>query len=145
MSFFFLIYSSIKEEKNFALDVYRYLNRRYPKTVVVDYGGLASDPIIQSRDAGPFKLIEVKVVTKKVTDRSDRDLILRGEVNPEKISNAELVVAIPSYNEADSVAFPVQQADRGIESFFADRQSVIINCDNNSDDGTKEIFLSIRT
>ncbi|MFX1246825.1 MAG: hypothetical protein ACFFBQ_05530, partial [Promethearchaeota archaeon] len=81
----------IKEEKNFALDVYRYLNRRYPKTVVVDYGGLASDPIIQSRDAGPFKLIEVKVVTKKVTDRSDRDLILRGEVNPEKFHGEKSV------------------------------------------------------
>ncbi len=67
------------------------------------------------------------------------------EVNPEDITRAEFVVAIPSYNEADSIAFPVQQADRGIESFFGNRKSVIINCDNNSDDGTREIFLGIRT
>jgi glycosyltransferase involved in cell wall biosynthesis len=67
------------------------------------------------------------------------------EVNPEGIKKAEFVVAIPSYNEADSIAFPVQQADRGIASFLGNRNSVIINCDNNSDDGTKEIFLGIRT
>jgi len=67
------------------------------------------------------------------------------EVNPENIKKADFVVAIPSYNEADSIAFPVQQADRGVQSYFKDMSSVIINCDNNSGDGTKEIFLSIRT
>jgi len=67
------------------------------------------------------------------------------EVNPDNIKKAAFVVAIPSYNEADSIAFPVQQADQGIHSFFGNRESVIINCDNNSDDGTKEIFLGIKT
>jgi glycosyltransferase involved in cell wall biosynthesis len=67
------------------------------------------------------------------------------EVNPDNIKKATFVVAIPSYNEADSIAFPVQQADQGIQSFFGDIKSVIINCDNNSDDGTKEIFLGIKT
>jgi len=67
------------------------------------------------------------------------------EVNPENIKKAAFVVAIPSFNEADSIAFPVQQADQGIQSFFGDIESVIINCDNNSDDGTKEIFLGIKT
>ena len=67
------------------------------------------------------------------------------EVNPENIKKAEFVVAIPSYNEADSIAFPVQQADKGIQSFFGSMRSVIINCDNNSNDGTKEIFLGIKT
>lgn len=67
------------------------------------------------------------------------------EVNPDNIKKAAFVVAIPSYNEADSIAFPVQQADQGIQSFFGDIDSVIINCDNNSDDGTKEIFLGIKT
>jgi len=67
------------------------------------------------------------------------------EVNPDNIKKATFVVAIPSFNEADSIAFPVQQADQGIQSFFGDIESVIINCDNNSDDGTKEIFLGIKT
>jgi glycosyltransferase involved in cell wall biosynthesis len=67
------------------------------------------------------------------------------EVNPENIKKATFVVAIPSYNEADSIAFPVQQADKGIQSFFGNMKSVIINCDNNSNDGTKEIFLGTKT
>ena len=67
------------------------------------------------------------------------------EINPENIKKAEFVVAIPSYNEVDSIAFPVQQADKGIRSFFGNMKSVIINCDNNSNDGTKEIFLGIKT
>ncbi|HUU39895.1 MAG TPA: glycosyltransferase [Desulfatiglandales bacterium] len=67
------------------------------------------------------------------------------EVNPKNIKKAAFVVAIPSYNEADSIAFPVQQADQGIQSFFGNKESVIVNCDNNSNDGTKEIFLSIKT
>ena len=81
---FFIIYSTIKAEKNFALDVYRYLSRRYPRTVIVDYGGISSDPIIQSRDAGPFKLIEVKVISEKASSGTDQDLILRGEVDYQK-------------------------------------------------------------
>ena len=67
------------------------------------------------------------------------------EVNPDNIQKAEFIVAIPSYNEADSIAYPVQQADQGITSFFGDMKSVIINCDNNSQDGTREIFLGIKT
>jgi len=67
------------------------------------------------------------------------------EVNPDNIKKAAFVVAIPSFNEADSIAFPVQQADQGIHSFFGNKESVIINCDNNSNDGTKEIFLGIKT
>ncbi len=67
------------------------------------------------------------------------------EVNPENIKKTDLIVAIPSYNEADSIAYPVQQADKGVQQFFGNMKSVIINCDNNSSDGTKEIFLGIKT
>ncbi len=86
---FFLLRSSIKAEKDFSLDVYRYLSRRYSKTVIVDYGGISTDPIIQSRDAGPFKLVEVKVITHKELNRTDQDLILRGEVDPRKYQKGE--------------------------------------------------------
>ena len=91
---FFLIYSIIKAEKDFSLDVYRYLSRRYPKTVIVDYGGISSDPIIQSRDSGPFKLIEVKVISEKGSNRTDQDLILRGEVDPQKFQKGDKAVSL---------------------------------------------------
>jgi glycosyltransferase involved in cell wall biosynthesis len=68
-----------------------------------------------------------------------------GEVNPENVKRAEMVVCIPSYNEADSIAFPTSQASEGLTEFFADRSAVIINCDNCSPDNTKEAFLGTKT
>ena len=67
------------------------------------------------------------------------------EINPEKIQEADLVVAIPSYNEADSIEYPTRQAATGLARYFPDKRSVIINCDNNSPDNTKEIFLKTET
>jgi len=67
------------------------------------------------------------------------------EVNPEKIDKADLVVCIPSYKEADSIAYPVQQASEGLSRFFREMRSVIINTDNNSPDGTKDAFLNTPT
>ena len=71
--------------------------------------------------------------------------MFESEVNPEKIEKAELVVSIPSYNEADSIDFPVKQADLGLKKYFSDKQAVIINCDNNSPDNTKKAFLDTPT
>ena len=70
---------------------------------------------------------------------------IKSERNPEKVSRAEIVVCIPSYNEADSIAFPVAQADEGLRRYFGDMKAVIVNCDNNSPDGTAEAFLDTPT
>ena len=67
------------------------------------------------------------------------------EVNPEKITKTEIVVCIPSYNEADAIAYPTTQADQGLVKYFGDKSSVIINCDNNSPDNTKQAFLDTAT
>jgi glycosyltransferase involved in cell wall biosynthesis len=67
------------------------------------------------------------------------------EVNREKIEKADLVVGIPSYNEADSIEYPTRQASTGIAKYFPDKRSVIINCDNNSPDNTKKAFLDTET
>ena len=67
------------------------------------------------------------------------------EANPEKIKKAELVVSIPSYKEADSISYPTQQASEGLEKYFPDKSAVIINCDNNSPDNTKQAFLETPT
>jgi glycosyltransferase involved in cell wall biosynthesis len=63
------------------------------------------------------------------------------EVNPEGIKKAEMVVAIPSYNEADSISFPIQQAALGLSKYFPQLNCVIVNCDNDSPDNTKQVFL----
>lgn len=67
------------------------------------------------------------------------------EVNPEKITRADMVICIPSYNEADSISFPTQQAGLGLAKYFSDKSSVIINCDNNSPDNTRQVFLDTPT
>ncbi|MCB2189646.1 MAG: glycosyl transferase [Deltaproteobacteria bacterium] len=67
------------------------------------------------------------------------------EENPQGLTSAELVVAIPSYREAALIGYPVAQAAAGLSRFFGQHKSVIINCDNNSDDGTKEAFFAADT
>jgi glucosylglycerate synthase len=67
------------------------------------------------------------------------------ELNPAGINKAELVVCIPSYNEADSIAYPTLQADQGLRKYFKDKASVIINCDNNSPDNTAQAFMDTPT
>ena len=84
---YFFLYAfyihNIKREQDFARDVYYYLIRRYPQTKIIDHGGLSSDPIIESHNAGPFQKIEIKVITIK-EGGTDRDLIVRGIIDEEK-------------------------------------------------------------
>jgi len=67
------------------------------------------------------------------------------EENPEGISKAEIVVGIPSYNEASFISFPTQQADKGLTKYYAERSAVIINCDNYSEDNTRQAFMQTAT
>lgn len=76
---------------------------------------------------------------------SDSLAQLADEVNPKGIESAELVVGIPSYNEADTIRHVVEVVDGGLERDFAHRSAVIINTDNASPDGTREAFLETET
>ncbi len=62
--------------------------------------------------------------------------------NPQRIKKADIVVGIPSYNEAPTIGFVAKQAARGLKEYFPQKSSVIVNVDNNSSDGTREAFLS---
>ena len=65
--------------------------------------------------------------------------------NPDRIDQVEMIVGIPSYKEADSISFPTDVASRGLLRYFSDKKSVIINVDNNSPDGTKDVFMNTPT
>jgi len=67
------------------------------------------------------------------------------EVNPDNVTEADVIVAIPSYNEAELISFPTQQAGQGLAEYFPGKKCVIINCDNHSPDGTKDVFLNTET
>jgi hypothetical protein len=53
----------------------------------------------------------------------------------------DLVVGIPSYNEADNIGFVVEQVAQGLEKYYPHLNTAIINSDNDSQDGTKDVFL----
>jgi len=62
-----------------------------------------------------------------------------------KIKKAEIIVGIPSYNEADNIDWVVKQVSQGLQKYFPRKSAVIINVDNNSKDGTKEAFLKAKS
>ena len=62
-----------------------------------------------------------------------------------KTIEPDIIVGIPSYNEADNIAFVASQLSLGLKRYFPAHSSAIINVDNNSTDGTKEAFLGSET
>ncbi len=58
------------------------------------------------------------------------------------LNSLDLALGIPSYNEADNIEFVVRQVAAGLEKYFPHLNTVIINADNCSQDGTKEAFIA---
>ncbi|MDT8273002.1 MAG: glycosyl transferase, partial [Desulfomonilia bacterium] len=67
------------------------------------------------------------------------------EENPAGVKNVDIIVGIPSLNEASEIAYPTTQAAHGLKEHFSQMNSVIINCDNNSTDGTGTVFMNTDT
>jgi len=59
--------------------------------------------------------------------------------------NFQVVVGIPSYNESRTIGHVVQMVGSGLNKYFPDSRSAIVNCDNCSPDGTRDVFLSVET
>lgn len=66
------------------------------------------------------------------------------EINAQGVTQADIVVCLPSLNEASNIAFPTLKASEGLE-LLKGYSGVVLNCDNNSQDGTKEAFLNTPT
>ncbi len=56
-----------------------------------------------------------------------------------------IAIGIPSLNEAENIARVVKNVDKGLQKYFPDKKTVIINTDGGSTDGTRDIFLSTPT
>lgn len=65
--------------------------------------------------------------------------------NPSHVTEADMIVGIPSYNEAETISYPTDIASRGLYEHFPQEKSVIINVDNYSTDGTRDVFLNTPT
>lgn len=57
----------------------------------------------------------------------------------------DIVVGIPTYNEADNVSFVVKQVDRGLRKYYPEKRALIVDCDGKSTDMTKPVFLNTET
>ncbi len=55
---------------------------------------------------------------------------------------ADIMVGIPSYNNAETIAFVAEMAGKGLSKYFGDLTSVIVNADGGSIDGTEEAFMN---
>ncbi|HEY64045.1 MAG TPA: glycosyltransferase [Caldilineae bacterium] len=60
----------------------------------------------------------------------------------EEIGHADIVVGIPSYNNAGTIGHVVQMAAQGMVTYFPDLKPVLMNSDGGSQDGTRETVLS---
>lgn len=62
----------------------------------------------------------------------------------EEIESADIVVAIPSYNNAHTIAYVMHQISFGLNTYFPDKKAVIVNVDGGSEDGCTEVACAIR-
>ena len=67
------------------------------------------------------------------------------EENPCGVNEANVVVGLASYQEADSIAYPTAQCSLGLKKYYGDRTSALLNCDNHSPDGTEQVFMGTET
>ncbi len=56
-----------------------------------------------------------------------------------EIGRADLLVGIPSYNNARTIGHVIRAAAVGLIKYFPERPAVIVTCDGGSTDGTQEI------
>ena len=58
-----------------------------------------------------------------------------------QIGGADIVVGIPSYNNASTIGHVVTATQAGLEKYFPQYRAVIVNSDGGSSDGTKDSVL----
>ena len=62
----------------------------------------------------------------------------------EVIRRADIVIGIPSYNNAPTIGHVVRAAYAGLAKYFPQFTAVVINSDGGSKDNTREAVLSAR-
>jgi glycosyltransferase involved in cell wall biosynthesis len=69
------------------------------------------------------------------------DAILREEVSTRlgEIGEADILVGIPSFNNADTIGHVVRAVQAGFAKYFPDKKAILINSDGGSSDGTNDI------
>lgn len=61
----------------------------------------------------------------------------------EKLGSVDIVVGIPCYYSAQSVAHVIESVSRGLEEFYPDKKALILISDGGSTDDTREVAESV--
>lgn len=61
------------------------------------------------------------------------------ETKVQGLGEAEILVGIPSYNNADTIGHVVHAVSAGLAKYFPNRRAVLVNSDGGSTDGTPEV------
>jgi len=69
------------------------------------------------------------------------DLLLTSEAEAkvQEIGEADILVGIPSYNNADTIAHVVHAVTAGLAKYFPKAKAVLVNADGGSIDGTQQV------
>ncbi len=72
---------------------------------------------------------------------SENSITLRKEVQEkiEELGEADIIVGIPSYNNAGTIGHVVKAVQAGLSKYFPDRKSLLVNSDGGSTDGTMDV------
>lgn len=70
-----------------------------------------------------------------------RTATFRAEVHEqlERIGDADIIVGIPSFNNARTIGHVVRAIQAGLAKYFPDHKAVIVNSDGGSSDGTMDV------
>ncbi len=71
--------------------------------------------------------------------RAENLLAASTEAAVQAIGQVDLLVGIPSYNNADTIEHVVRAVSAGLAKYFPGRRAVLVNSDGGSTDGTTEI------
>ena len=64
------------------------------------------------------------------------------ESKVEDIAETDILVGIPSYNNADTIGHVVQSVSTGLSKYFSGHRVVLVNSDGGSTDGTPEVVAN---
>jgi glucosylglycerate synthase len=73
-------------------------------------------------------------------------IIQRREIGKfiEQVGSADILVGIPSYNNARTIGHVVRAVQAGLAKYFPDKKAVLVNSDGGSHDGTMDVVRNTR-
>jgi hypothetical protein len=77
-----------------------------------------------------------------MNNTSKVDSHISTELNPGRVSEADIVVGIYSRDNSDEMGYSVYKAAGGLTRYYPDLKGVIVNLDSCSEDDTREVFLA---